>query len=258
VKTLSIEGVRAFRQPIGVPLGKLTLLVGENSTGKSTILACARIAWDVAVRGATDFNEPPFELGSYPSIAHYHGGQGKRVSDFSIGAAFSLPIPARSSKQRDLPGLATPPSDGVLTSRGTFKSDNGSPRLTEWTISDGVVSLAVLRSGGDVEVGVVGLGDKFTYRTAVPEQFPIHFAVRVAAQYLGSKKELERAVYSSLAQLDHFPDDRPYAIAPVRSRPRRTYDPIRDQPNPEGVHIPALLSRLHGQSDPMWTSLSTL
>ena len=33
MKTLTIEGVRAFKRPLTAPLGRLTLLVGQNSTG---------------------------------------------------------------------------------------------------------------------------------------------------------------------------------------------------------------------------------
>ena len=87
MKTLILEGVRAFRDRAEIPLGKLTLLVGENSTGKSTVLASTRIAWDVVHRpeAPIEFNEDPFELGTYDSIAHYHGGQGRRVKQFTIG-----------------------------------------------------------------------------------------------------------------------------------------------------------------------------
>jgi hypothetical protein len=34
---------------------------------------------------------------------------------------------------------------------------------------------------------------------------------------------------------------RPYAFAPIRTRPQRTYDPLRDVPKPEGSHVPMVL-----------------
>ena len=36
---------------------------------------------------------------------------------------------------------------------------------------------------------------------------------------------------------------RPYAFAPVRTRPRRTYDPLKDIPDPEGSHVPMILAK---------------
>lgn len=40
----------------------------------------------------------------------------------------------------------------------------------------------------------------------------------------------------------------PYAFAPIRTNPRRTYDPTGAEPDPEGSHIPMLLARLASQS----------
>lgn len=37
---------------------------------------------------------------------------------------------------------------------------------------------------------------------------------------------------------------RPYAIAPIRTGPQRTYDPISAEPKPEGSHVPMLLAAL--------------
>jgi hypothetical protein len=41
--------------------------------------------------------------------------------------------------------------------------------------------------------------------------------------------------------MHHSLDRRPYAFAPVRTRPRRTYDPLKDVPDPEGSHVPMIL-----------------
>jgi predicted ATPase len=37
---------------------------------------------------------------------------------------------------------------------------------------------------------------------------------------------------------------RPYAFAPIRTSPQRTYDPVSSEPRPEGSHIPMLLATL--------------
>ena len=36
---------------------------------------------------------------------------------------------------------------------------------------------------------------------------------------------------------------RPYAFAPIRTRPLRTYDPLKEVPKPEGSHVPMVLSK---------------
>ena len=46
------------------------------------------------------------------------------------------------------------------------------------------------------------------------------------------------------------PAERPIALAPVRSKPLRTYDPKTDAPRPEGNHVPMLLAHaLEGEQE---------
>ncbi|MEE8451671.1 MAG: AAA family ATPase, partial [Thermoguttaceae bacterium] len=60
--TLILEDVRCFHERHELPLAPLTILVGENSTGKSTILAATRLAWDISNGNlAPDFAEEPFD-----------------------------------------------------------------------------------------------------------------------------------------------------------------------------------------------------
>ena len=54
-------------------LAPLTLLVGENSTGKTSFVAMVRALWDTAYRiNIPNFKEPPYDLGSFDEIV-YHG-----------------------------------------------------------------------------------------------------------------------------------------------------------------------------------------
>ena len=48
---------------------------------------------------------------------------------------------------------------------------------------------------------------------------------------------------------------RPYASAPVRSKPRRTYDPARSISDPEGDHVPMYLANMYFQDKSGWTKL---
>lgn len=56
------ENIRCFASRQEARLAPLTVLVGENSSGKSTFLALVRLAWDVAMLQPLDFNEEPFLL----------------------------------------------------------------------------------------------------------------------------------------------------------------------------------------------------
>ena len=93
VDRISIENVRCFHDRQTAHLRPITFLVGENSSGKTTFLALARIANDLSRwRQNFDFNEEPFLLGSYDQIATFRGGRGGRANDFRIGAEFSIPL----------------------------------------------------------------------------------------------------------------------------------------------------------------------
>ena len=47
----------------------------------------------------------------------------------------------------------------------------------------------------------------------------------------------------------------PFASAPVRSKPRRTYDPARPMPDPEGDYVPMYLANMFFQDKKTWTGL---
>ena len=52
-----------------------------------------------------------------------------------------------------------------------------------------------------------------------------------------------------------FPRQRPFASAPVRSKPRRTYDPARPSRDPEGETIPMYLSTAFFEDKKSWKAL---
>lgn len=257
MKTLILEGVRAFRDRVDLPLGKLTLLVGENSTGKSTVLACVRLAWDMLKRPKLhlDFNEEPFELGTFDAIAHYHGGKGKRVEQFTIGAGVKSKRVTATRKK--------PPHEYVIrTVETTFVSDKSNPVARTWMSRCGALEMLVERTASDkikARVREENLSDD------VVLDVPADVTLPLALEFVSTVKRRESLAFwrkalreTAISELDFREHSRPIAFAPVRSRPRRTYDPIHPQPNAEGRHIPALLARLHHEGGAEWKRVSSL
>ena len=73
-----LENYRCFREPQSAQLAPLTLLVGENSTGKTSFLALIRALWDVAFHNEVpDFREEPYDLGTFADVVHDRGGRTK-------------------------------------------------------------------------------------------------------------------------------------------------------------------------------------
>ena len=89
---ITIKNFRCFRDKQTARLAPLTLLVGENSTGKTSFMALIRALWDVAYRQKDpDFKKEPYDLGSFDEIAH-HRGRGSRADTFEAGFAFTPQI----------------------------------------------------------------------------------------------------------------------------------------------------------------------
>ena len=83
---ITLKNFRCFREEQTARLAPLTLLVGENSTGKTSFMAMIRALWDVAYRRTDpDFKEEPYDLGSFDEIAHHRGGRGGRAETFEVG-----------------------------------------------------------------------------------------------------------------------------------------------------------------------------
>ena len=93
-----IDNVRCFAGKHRVPIRPITLLVGENSTGKTTFLGCYQRFIDSLsmppVRypeGA--FSRPPFDMGGFREIARATGGGKRRHREFRLSGSLALARP---------------------------------------------------------------------------------------------------------------------------------------------------------------------
>lgn len=270
--TLYFRDVRCFRGDHEAPLAPLTLLVGENSTGKSTVLALTRIAWDL-VYGVSEpnFNEDPFSLGAYDDMAHYHGGRGKRAKAFSVGVRLASP---RSTKRTA--------SADPLQVNAVFESSAGQPDLTQLKVAQGGVSVSAAKAEDGLQVefsspsGTVKVAPKHRFLSATLNLRNLFFILEpLLYRELRTRQRdlfegLPENVSEFLPLLDRMsgigypsgtrrPDHwaRPLATAPIRSRPKRTYDPLQEARSPEGDHIPMFLARLASTTPDAWTALES-
>ena len=86
ITELSLRDVRCFGEAQTAKLGRITLLVGENSTGKSTFLGCYRVfatltsMWELEDRNY--FDDSPFRMGSFDTIVR------SGTTDFCVSGRF--------------------------------------------------------------------------------------------------------------------------------------------------------------------------
>ena len=267
---LIVEGVRCFHSRQVVPLAPITFLLGENSSGKTTFLALARLAWDTCngVR-PLDFNEAPFMLGSYDQIASYRGGKAGRAKRFVIGAEVDRPPTKESppSRRRPIP----------ITALARFVARGAQPQMTEWSLASGKYRLSIqfTEPATHPVVTVSSPSGSFPLEgipflepsVRLPElmrvlPFLLHERFRSSPASSipptktkpPSRDDLE--AFSNLAEhLFERLGRRPYAFAPIRTRPQRTYDILKDIREPEGSHVPMLLAKIHTSDPEEWERL---
>ena len=272
MEKVRLKNFRCFRCEQTARLAPLTLLVGENSTGKTSFMALIRALWEVAcVRAVPDFKESPYDLGSFDEIVHNRGGAARRVE--TIEAGFIV-----RRRRQEGAGFDSYRFDAAFGKNGTF------PVPVKWRLNRGEVSieerldsdssrLLRLRTGnGEWQRSLPaqdshGLGSRAgsMLGSVVLHPFyqshPLHpEADMVPLAGSSSITNEDRIQLDKLASGfgfgDFLPTEQgPFASAPVRSKPRRTYDPSRPVRDPEGETIPMYLSTVFFEDKKSWNAL---
>ncbi len=264
--SVTLKNYRCFREEQTARLAPLTLLVGENSTGKTSFLAILRALWDGAFYpGIPDFREYPFDLGAFEDIVHNRGSVDKKSPQaFEAGFLRNLPQP----------------DTNLVSFRATFKEIDGAPVPAnrrfgnkefgvEAGIEEGEQILTFITPQNQYQWNLSSSG--FVGNNPIP--FPLapdmvqllllrkirdgqsthesSESLPTEAEYeLGKIDALNQALFSEV-----FSTRRPYAGAPFRSHPRRTYDPIRTSRDTEGEAIPTYLANLYRGDSDGWQKL---
>lgn len=251
MEKITLKNYRCFRDEQSVRLAPLTLLVGENSTGKTSFLALIRALWDVAFAEATpNFQEPPYNLGSFRETAHNRGGRSKPVKTFTAGfedtaagnESFSFHVAFEERAGNPFPVIRrVDGADAWLKAQdlgnGQYRVQGGEPKGKAYPLADVELPIAkgeaaltplfwlVSRYGGSIDQ----VQDRERFNTRLIKLMAFHFG--------------------------QVRPGRPFANAPVRSRPRRTYDPSRSWSDPEGENAPTYLASLYHRDADEWQIL---
>ena len=274
---ITLENYRCFREKQTVRLAPLTLLVGENSTGKTSFLAMVRALWDVSFGNRVpDFKEEPYDLGSFDEIAHYRGGRGGRAGEFDAAVSFDVSTSTRrrgilgadslrfgAKFQRVGAGTVPLPILRRIEANGVWiESDgrNGREELLFGTPNGAWKWRFLSTLGGSFDelfMPLPFLVQPALYRRSAAsgdeeevEPIRVQGAARPSETDWRRFEELRRLFHRVLAKYQ-----RPYAGAPVRSKPRRSYDPASASRDPEGDYIPMFLSDIYRNDPKTWENL---
>lgn len=266
--SLLLENFRCFVAPREIPLAPLTFLVGGNSSGKTSFLAAVRLAWDAAASGkAPDFNKYPFELGSYYDIASLFEEEKGPANAFYLG--LTLPAIKHRFHRTQVVKIKTvfcqSPDDYPLISEQIISGDDLSVVVRQAV--SGSRKTKMLRRKKPFSAQITPKSDEGVVSATVNFPNGLNFFAEVAAnlepssvirrielEYMRSNRKKEGTSQTlmsdmrSLHALARATEDRfrsmPEAFSPMRTRPKRTYDPHIPAFSPEGEHTPMVLSNL--------------
>jgi len=268
MNNITLENFRCFRKA-EARLAPLTLLVGENSTGKTSFMAMIRVLRDVAFgKFVPNFKEEPYDLGSFDEIAHHRGSRGSRAASFK--AEFGLeergncpvhyyavtferedtvPVPmTRTIKQNDIWVEHQIRDNSLRFCSGRSETPWVWSDL-EWEHERIVNARGQLPSFLDLVLSAKQrVNEKFFSEIRESNNPPFD------QEDFKQLDRVEQFIRSFRLPLQRF-SRRPFASAPVRSKPRRTYDPASLTTDSEGDYIPMYLAHMHLRGGEKWEKL---
>ena len=252
LEQIAMRDFRCFHGEHSARLAPLTLVVGENSTGKTSLLALVRALWKVAYNDQVpDFKEKPYDLGSFSEIVHRRGGSATRIEQFEAE------LQARDANDADSTSSSL---------RVTFERKGTAPFPAVRHLSNDKGSMTVKQENGNLRVHTEtrngsSWDTNVEYRfpqTVVTHLLPLSFAwvMRDPTQteFVRPPQDIDEFMNEVLDLRRDFQYP-PFASAPVRSKPHRTYDPSRPARDPEGDYIPMYLADLARQHPREWKAL---
>lgn len=242
---LTIENIRCFSDKQRVVICPLTILVGENSSGKSTFLSILHATMQSEFPAIPKiFNQPPFEMGGFDTIATYKGGKYGRAASFSIGLEWARKV-----------------SGTTHSIFATFENNLGTPSVKQLEIKMDSVTITIkvvsAEGKGNLQISRVHNGETkkiaahFLYEQ---ENFSedLQYLIRRTLFDIenpnfdeGFRSQVLNTVRSAFQRKLHSS-----AMSPLRTEPKRTYDESSDKEfTPGGDHVPRVLSQLDFDTD---------
>lgn len=253
ITQFTMEEVRCFSERQTLEIRPLTFLVGENSTGKTTALACFHVLTNYLQGEGVDFNADPYSMGIFKDIVRNSRPKAK---------AFKL-------------GFTVETVEWVVEFTEKMEGIEPIVDLVELKFSDGEIVFKIGDDTTETPARLVSFDEKHNYYeiSCDPnflDMFPSYTLFRflqlesnhflegdiegktALANYVETLQNLEKRRYNPW-DVGHYLSI--FSTSPIRSRPKRTYDPTREFNDPEGSDVPMLLMRMEATQQKRWQAL---
>lgn len=251
MRYLYLDNFRGFENTF-IPIKDVNFLVGENSTGKSSVLALINLLGSFSFWLNQEFNDENVELGAFKDIVSAHSDN---RSTFRVGVL-----------ECDVDSAF--PSANQNTFLLTFEDQKGQPIVKRYNYINNDKQVEVIFSKQQIRYKLEDIAScdplgktlytSFLGWTTGTEQTSTGYKILALDNVPFSNRGALAAVRFLINQLDlnsnHAQDkefsfqislpsfaDRLSWIAPIRSKPQRTYDGYKQSFDPAGEHIPYLI-----------------
>ncbi len=274
-----LENFRCFREQQTARLAPLTLLVGENSTGKTSFLAMVR-ALNAIFAGVWDysFKDPPYDLGSFDEIAHHRGGRGGRATEFTAGFSGNHAFRVRKpqSKNGKSNRVALPYNmDLAFVRQGSipilqYRRWQSNTAWINERFDEDKVDFGEGSSAWSWHPPDLGFEGEDEVREPPPLTLwgwasflqDIRNGEDISPQGKGTPTPKQFQQIERLTRVARWGGRAPltyggplFAAAPVRSKPHRTYNPSPYAFDSEGSYVPMYLADIFFRQHKAWESM---
>lgn len=282
-----LQDFRCFLDTGDIEIKPITILIGENSTGKTSFLAALRILLEWANRAELNpFNRSPYFLGGFDQISHANSLQKQKKNSFVLSISDNLAPLERvrgqvgQGKLFDAPPASRTKMEEAFTHTLTFGKGFSQPNLIQYDFSIGSqeatfdfrdewVKWRIIDREFELDVS----DESFKDQEARSERDPsyafrqngrfLSFLISSVRRQLRSQRDVKKEdlLFSSDSMLgvggkferaSSLMARRVFASAPVRSEPKRTYNPSEFVADSEGANVLLELAGAKNRNDEDW------
>ncbi len=292
-----MDNYRCFGEEQRARIRPITILLGENSTGKTSFLGAYRALNQVLSGGKIDFNLPPLQLGTFSDIVYknrgpvFNIGYSETRDGFAREAKFSFTAQQTEIEVSEISVVidndlcftfSKTTSDKVLVTLPTKEKVHVTAKTAGYyplaqTVDHLFQSLLLVSTRSRKQakrkdaaknrsIEYLLLNDVFNYE----ELRSLYERMTIKSLW----KRIDKVFNKALSELHKsksvffplwigaglFPKsygkDYVKAIAPIRSEPKRSYDPMPGKNSPEGDYTPMELLNLKLTDPERWEELN--